>query len=91
MKTNYQILDEAITCARKLGHLDCEKERIKKLSISSVAPRDDKNLEQVFECKMQNSKSEQQQKDTIADVETQILIISERLNTFLWLNKESED
>ena len=88
MKTNYQIISETIEQARKLGHLDYQKAQAEREPICGVAVKNEKNLKEVLNCEKENWRAERKHQAKIDDIEAQILMTAERLNTIKWLYEE---
>lgn len=89
MKTTFEILQETIETARKLGALDVKEQKLKNTPIEMPKIKGGGEVAEL-QMRLASIKTERDRKNQIHELEVEILTCSEKLNAFLWLFEDSK-
>jgi len=89
MKTTYEILQETIQIARKLGQIDKKECNLKKLPLQMPEIKGEGEVAEL-QVRLASINAERKRENEIHQLELEALTFSEKLNSFLWLFEDEK-
>lgn len=89
MKTTFEILQETIKTARKLGHLDEEEKRLRNLPILIPEIKGEGEVAEL-QVGLASIKAERERELDLHQIQLRSYECSEKLNAFLWLFEDNK-